>query len=116
LVLHRIFLALKSGRENGPPSKWFMKEEEIFRQAPARSRSGGRAAYLERACAGGPALRAAVEALPRANVGASGLLDRPAPVPVATAEQRPANERASAVIGLDRLLEQIGGGLVGIDG
>jgi hypothetical protein len=32
LVLHRIFLAWKSGRENGPPSRWAVKEEEIVHE------------------------------------------------------------------------------------
>ena len=56
-----------------------MNEEEIFHQALARSSPEERAAYLDQACAGDPAQRAAVEALLRANVGASGFLDRPAP-------------------------------------
>jgi hypothetical protein len=87
-MLHRIFLALKSGREDGPPSRSIMKKGEIFHPAPARRRPGVRAAYLERACAGDPELRAFVEAPPRANVDASGFLDRPAPVPVAAIEQK----------------------------
>src|SRR5262245_2254416 len=91
-----------------------MKEKEIFYQALARGHSEERAAYLERAYAGDPALRVLVEALPRANVSASGFLDRPAPVPVATIEQQPANGRQSAVIGLDRLLVQIGEGDMGM--
>ena len=45
-----------------------MNEEEIFHQALARSPQE-RAPYVEQACAGDPALRAAVAALLRSNVG-----------------------------------------------
>ena len=51
-----------------------MNEEEIFHQALGRTVPEERAAYLDQACAGNVALRAAVEALLRANVGASGFL------------------------------------------
>src|SRR4051794_32624126 len=54
-----------------------MTEEEIFNEALARSLPQERAAYLDRACADHPGLRAAVEALLRANVGASGFLSNP---------------------------------------
>ena len=47
-----------------------MNEEAIFHEALARSGPEERAAYLEQACAGDPALRASVEALLQANVGA----------------------------------------------
>ena len=46
-----------------------MNEEDIFHEALARN-PADRAAYLDRACAGDPALRASVDALLRANVGA----------------------------------------------
>jgi hypothetical protein len=49
-----------------------MNEEEIFHEALARADPAERAAYLEHTCAGDPALRAAVEALLRAAVGATG--------------------------------------------
>src|SRR5438093_1469334 len=90
-----------------------MNEEEIFHQALARSSPEERAAYLEQACAGDSALRAAVEALLRANVGASGFLDQPAPVPVATVNEQPLSERPGAVIGPYKLIEQIGEGGMG---
>jgi eukaryotic-like serine/threonine-protein kinase len=90
-----------------------MNEEEIFHQALARTSPAERAAYLEQACAGGPALRAGVEALLRANVGASGFLDPPAPALVATAEEQPLSERPGALIGPYKLIEQIGEGGMG---
>src|SRR5262245_22461888 len=90
-----------------------MNEEVIFHQALARGSPEERAAYLEQACAGDPALRAAVEALLRANVGASGFLDQPAPAPVATIEEQPVRERPGVLIGPYKLIEQIGEGGMG---
>jgi WD40 repeat protein/serine/threonine protein kinase/Flp pilus assembly protein TadD len=90
-----------------------MNEEEIFHQALARNPKE-RAAYLEQACAGDPALRAAVGALLRANVGATGFLGQPAPALVATADEPPLSEGPGAVIGPYKLLEQIGEGGFGV--
>src|SRR5947209_330805 len=90
-----------------------MSEEEIFHQALARGRPDERAAYLEQACAGDPALRAAVEALLRAHVGATGFLDPPAPAPVAAVAEQPAGGRPGARIGPYKLIEQIGEGGMG---
>jgi serine/threonine protein kinase len=89
-----------------------MNEEEIFHQALARSLPEGRAAYLEQACAGIPAERATVEALLRANVGASEFLGRPASGLVATIEE-PVSEHPGTVIGPYKLLQQIGEGGMG---
>src|SRR5215468_542087 len=89
-----------------------MNDEEIFHQALARTDPEERAAYLERACAGDPALRASVEALLRANEGASDFLARPAPGPGATVEA-PAGEGPGAVIGPYKLIEEIGEGGMG---
>src|SRR5262245_8502966 len=90
-----------------------MNEEDIFHQALTRSRPDERAAYLEQACAGDPVLRASVAALLRANVGASGFLEQPAPAPAATALEQPVGERPGTVIGPYKLLEQIGEGGMG---
>jgi WD40 repeat protein/serine/threonine protein kinase len=90
-----------------------MNEEEIFHEALAQSLPEERSAYLDRACAGHPALRAAVEALLRANVGASGFMDSPAPSLVATMDE-PIPERSGTVIGPYKLLEQIGEGGFGV--
>jgi serine/threonine protein kinase/tetratricopeptide (TPR) repeat protein len=89
-----------------------MNEEEIFHQALARSPED-RAAYLKQACAGDPALRAAVEALLRANVGATGFLEQPVPAPVATVDAPPIREGPGVVIGPYKLLQQIGEGGMG---
>src|SRR5207302_302935 len=72
-----------------------------------------RAAYLEQACGGNAALQASVEALLRANVCASGFMDRPAPEPLGTVNERP-TERPGMVIGPYKLLEQIGEGGFGV--
>jgi serine/threonine protein kinase len=90
-----------------------MTEEEIFHEALAQSNPAERMAYLDQACAGDPARRAAVEALLRANVGATGFLDRPATAPPATVDE-PLREWPGMVIGPYKLLQQIGEGGMGV--
>jgi serine/threonine protein kinase/tetratricopeptide (TPR) repeat protein len=86
-----------------------MNEEEIFHQARARS-PDEQPGFLEQACAGDRSLRAAVEALLRANVGATGFLEQPSPVVTVDV---PPRENAGTVIGSYKLLEQIGEGGMG---
>ena len=88
-----------------------MTEEEIFHEALAHD-PADRGAYLDRACAGDPALRAAVDALLQADVGATGFLDSP-PQDV-TAGQPAAAEGPGTAIGPYKLLEQIGEGGFGV--
>jgi serine/threonine protein kinase/Flp pilus assembly protein TadD len=104
-----------------------MSEEEIFHEVLARTGSEQREAYLAEACAGNPALRAAVEALLRANAGASGFLAPDAPpfgaaAPggegqgirgIATVDES-ISERPGMTIGAYKLLEQIGEGGFGV--
>ena len=90
-----------------------MSEEEIFHQARARTEPDERAAYLERACGGDAALRASVEALLRADVGASGFLEPPPTDPDATVDA-PCGERPGAAIGPYKLLREIGEGGFGV--
>ncbi|HEV3448676.1 MAG TPA: protein kinase, partial [Gemmataceae bacterium] len=90
-----------------------MNEEEVFHQALARSVPEEREAYLQQACADKPALRASVEALLRANVGASSFMDRPAPALGATLDE-PIRQGPGTVIGPYKLLEQIGEGGFGV--
>jgi serine/threonine protein kinase/cytochrome c-type biogenesis protein CcmH/NrfG len=90
-----------------------MIEEEIFYQALDRRGPKERAAYVEQACAGNPALHAAVEELLRAHVGATGFLEPPLPAALATVEER-VSEHPGTVIGPYNLLEQIGEGGFGV--
>ncbi|MGO9470499.1 MAG: WD40 repeat domain-containing serine/threonine-protein kinase [Isosphaeraceae bacterium] len=90
-----------------------MNEEELFHQALALSLPEERAAYLERACAGNRALRESIEALLKANEGASGFLSRPAPG-LAAGSGQPVQEAPGTVIGRYKLLEQIGEGGMGV--
>ena len=90
-----------------------MSEEEIFHQARALRDLEERAAYLERACGGDVGLRASVEALLRADVGATGFMERPRTDPDATFDA-PVGERPGAVIGPYKLLQEIGEGGFGV--
>ena len=89
-----------------------MSEEAIFHQARARTDPAERAAYLQQACGDDAALRASVEALLRADVGASGFMDGPPPDPDATVDA-PIGERPGTVIGPYKLLQEIGEGGMG---
>src|SRR5690349_16930660 len=89
-----------------------MNEEEIFHQALACSPEQ-RAPYLEHACAGNAVLRASVEALLRANIGASGFLEQPAARPAAALAEQPLREGTGTLIGPYKLLQQIGEGGMG---
>src|SRR5262245_53677237 len=62
-----------------------MTEEEIFHKALAKVTPEECAAFLDRACAGSPKLRASVAALLKAHASAGGFLERP-PVPGGGAE------------------------------
>jgi serine/threonine protein kinase/tetratricopeptide (TPR) repeat protein len=90
-----------------------MNEEEIFHEAIGRNVPEQRAAYLEQACAGNPALLASVNALLRANVGASGFLGNPIS-PLGGTLDGPIRERPGTIIGRYKLLEQIGEGGFGV--
>ena len=90
-----------------------MSEEEIFHQARARTDPDERAAYLEQACGGDASLRASVEALLRADVGATSFMDQP-PQDVDATLDVPIGEGPGTVIGPFKLLEPIGEGGFGV--
>jgi serine/threonine protein kinase/tetratricopeptide (TPR) repeat protein len=88
-----------------------LPEESLFAQALEIATAAERAAFLDRACADNPVLRAEVEALLRAHERSGDLLDLPESLP-ATADL-PARERPGTVLGPYKLLEQIGEGGMG---
>jgi serine/threonine protein kinase/WD40 repeat protein len=95
-----------------------MTDESVFAAALAIPRPTDRAAYLEKACAGNPALRREVEALLSAHA-ADNPLDRPPADLAATADhdETDAGPPAAEVgdrIGPYRIMEQIGEGGFGL--
>jgi tetratricopeptide (TPR) repeat protein len=89
-----------------------LPEESIFAQALDIPSAAERAAFLDRACAGNPAVRAEVEALLRAHERSGDLLDVPEGAAPTTTD-RPAGERPGAVLGRYKLLQEIGEGGMG---
>ena len=84
-----------------------MSEEEIFHQALARQDPEERAAYLQQACGDDAALRASVEALLRADVGATGFMERTGAPDGDAALDVPIGERPGTVFGPYKLIEPI---------
>lgn len=72
-----------------------MSDETLFHAALAKP-PGERAAFLDQACVGQPALRAAVEALLAAHAASAPMLDRPAVDPDATGAYTPVDQPPSA--------------------
>jgi serine/threonine protein kinase/tetratricopeptide (TPR) repeat protein len=90
-----------------------MSERSIFVAALEVDDPVQRAAYIERACAGDPALRSHVEELLKAHQQPGPFMDRPAHDRVGTSDE-PITERPGTVIGPYKLLEQIGEGGFGV--
>src|SRR5262245_50531740 len=88
-------------------------EKSIFLVAIEIGPAADRAAFLERACAGDPPLRAGVEALLRAHEKSQGLLEAP-PAGGATVDEPRPPERPGTVVGPYKLLERIGEGGFGV--
>jgi WD40 repeat protein/serine/threonine protein kinase len=87
--------------------------EAIFLAALDRATPQERAAFVEGACAGRPALRQRVQALLAAHDELHGPLDAP-PYRAATIDQAPLVEKPGTHIGPYKLLEQIGEGGMGV--
>jgi tetratricopeptide (TPR) repeat protein/serine/threonine protein kinase len=102
-----------------------MNESQVFRNALQRATPAERAAYLDEACAGDPALRAAVDALLRAHDRApdfleqplsalAGTVDGPAAAKAAVGASAGRAVRPGAVLGgRYKLLQEIGAGGMG---
>ena len=92
-------------------------EEELFSHA-AELPAAERAVYLEKACAGDPALRARVEALLRAHDAARSFMESPPAADLASAltQQTPrvADAAVGDRIGRYKLLQKIGEGGCGV--
>jgi serine/threonine protein kinase/tetratricopeptide (TPR) repeat protein len=92
-----------------------MGEESIFLEALQKDRPEDRAAFLDQACAGDPALRHSVEQLLRAHERAGDFLQgQPAGAGLGLTVDEPVRQAPGTVIGPYKLLEQIGEGGFGV--
>src|SRR4051812_10909285 len=90
-----------------------MKGEQIFLEAVERKSPADRVAYLERACAGDPELRARIEDLIRAHEQPGTFLDSPLFDPRRTPDRATMAEVPGTRIGPYNLVELIGEGGMG---
>ena len=89
-------------------------EEGIFHSAREIADEQERSAYLDRACAGDPALRARVDILLAASDDDDGFLEAPAIAAEPTIQVTTPSEKPGDVIGRYKLLQQIGEGGFGV--
>jgi WD40 repeat protein/serine/threonine protein kinase len=89
-----------------------MNEQTLFAEALERTKPEERAAFLDQACRGDPAVRQRIERLLAQHEHAGSFLEAPAQSPVATIDQ-PGIERPGTVIGPYKLIEEIGEGGMG---
>src|SRR5579864_1211412 len=93
------------------------RDEALFKQALLKDSPAGRAAWLDQACQGEPALRARLELLLEGHFNAHGFLDTLPQPRAQTRLVRPAGElteKPGDRIGRYKLLEQIGEGGCGV--
>jgi hypothetical protein len=86
-----------------------MQEQSLFIEALDKEDAAERAAFLDHACAGDPALRDRIERLLQRHQQPGSFLGSPLPLPRDTAEE-PLREGPGTVIGPYKLREQIGAG------
>src|SRR5262249_4633483 len=105
-----VALACEGGRDpRGAPN---VNEQTIFAEALERTDPQERAAFLDRACQGVPALRERIARLRAQHEPAGGFLES-APVPFSATIDEPSTERPGTVMGPYKLLERIGEGGMG---
>jgi WD40 repeat protein/serine/threonine protein kinase len=90
-----------------------MSERDLFDAALAIDDPAQRAAYLDRVCAGDPALREHLDGLLSLHAQVGSFLEAPALAALATFAE-PITERPGAVVGPYKLLEEIGEGGFGV--
>src|SRR3954453_7307870 len=93
---------------------WNPRANDMFLKAAEMGSPDGRREFLDRECAGDPALRSEVEALLEANDRAGSFLESPAVAPRPIAAVEAAADHPGAAIGPYKLLEQIGEGGFGV--
>src|SRR5205823_1008402 len=93
---------------------WPMSNEETIFAEALRKQSAERNAYLDAACAGNSQMRQSIEALLVAHERGAGILEAHPFGADITSESRPSSEGVGATIGPYKLLEQIGGGGMGV--
>src|SRR5438067_635201 len=91
-----------------------MNEQTLFAEALERTDPRDRAAFLDQACHGNPALRARIERLLAQHEHAGNFLESSPPAPSPTVDQ-PVTERPGNRIGPYKLLQQIGEGGMGTE-
>jgi tetratricopeptide (TPR) repeat protein/serine/threonine protein kinase len=91
----------------------FRRIKEIFLAAVEKSDPAERDAYLHEACGQDEELRRQVDALLRKHTQAGSFLESPAPNPVPTVDEPPADEAPGTTVGAYKLIEQIGEGGMG---
>jgi len=90
------------------------REEAIFAEVLGKCSEAEEAAYLDLACAGDPVLRREVEALLIAHRSPKGILESPPAPPDLTSLMSASNHGVGSSVGPYKLLEQIGGGGMGV--
>ncbi|HEY7154593.1 MAG TPA: protein kinase [Gemmataceae bacterium] len=91
-----------------------MSERSLFLAVLDIKDPSERLAYLERACAGEPALRAQVEQLLKAHQEVGSFMEHPAADLTDTVDEPSLSERPGTTIGPYKLMEQIGEGGMGL--
>jgi eukaryotic-like serine/threonine-protein kinase len=90
-----------------------LDEKAIFNVARQISSPDARAEYLRQACGPDSGMRERVQVLLHAYEEQASFLESPPPVGVAPTIDQPASESSGTVIGLYKLIEQIGEGGMG---